>query len=125
MTVEAATYISDLNASYPAAGDSRVEGDDHIRLVKAAIKASFPSISGAVTLTHTQLNAAATNPNGSWILQLATTISSTPSTVDFVHGTGGVVIDANSDEYLIDFNWIRPSTAAILQLQATNNGGSA
>jgi hypothetical protein len=56
MTVETATYISDLNTSYPAAGDSQTEGDDHIRLVKSTVKATFPNISGAVTPTHTELN---------------------------------------------------------------------
>jgi hypothetical protein len=56
MTVEAVTYISDLNATYPAAGDSRSEGDDHIRNLKTGIKATFPNVSGAVTPTHTELN---------------------------------------------------------------------
>ena len=56
MTVEAVTYISDLNATYPAAGDSQVEGDDHIRNLKTGIKATFPNIAGAVTPTHTELN---------------------------------------------------------------------
>jgi hypothetical protein len=56
MTVETATYISDLNASNPPAADGLVEGDDHLRLIKSAIKASFPSIAGAATVTHTVLN---------------------------------------------------------------------
>jgi hypothetical protein len=56
MTVESVTYISDLNATYPAAGDSRSEGDDHIRNLKTGIKATFPNVSGAVTPTHTELN---------------------------------------------------------------------
>jgi hypothetical protein len=56
MTVESVSYISDLNASYPAAGDSRSEGDDHIRNLKTGIKATFPNVSGAVTPTHTELN---------------------------------------------------------------------
>jgi len=124
MAVESATYIADLNSSNPGASDFIYEGDDHLRLVKAVLKASFPNITGAVTATHTALNSAGTPSNGSWLLQASTTISGTPSTVDFVHGTNGVVINANSDEYLIDFNWIRPSTAAILQLQASNNGGA-
>lgn len=56
MTIEAATYISSLNASYPASGDPKSEGDDHIRLVKSTVKATFPNVSGAVTPTHTELN---------------------------------------------------------------------
>ena len=56
MTVESVTYISDLNASYPASGDAKSEGDDHIRNLKTGIKTTFPNISGAVTPTHTELN---------------------------------------------------------------------
>jgi hypothetical protein len=60
MTVEASfNYPSDLNASYPAAGDARSEGDDHLRGLKTQQKTTWPNISGAVTLTHTQLNDAA------------------------------------------------------------------
>lgn len=56
MTVESATYISQLDSAKPGSGDSRAEGDDHIRLVKAVALASFPAVSGAVTATHTELN---------------------------------------------------------------------
>lgn len=56
MTVETAIYISDLNAAYPAAGDPKSEGDDHLRLLKTVTKATFPNVAGAVTPTHTELN---------------------------------------------------------------------
>jgi hypothetical protein len=56
MGLETGTYISDLNSSNPVAGDPVNEGDDHIRLVKSTVKATFPSITGAVTATHTELN---------------------------------------------------------------------
>jgi len=56
MGLETGTYISDLNSSNPVAGDPVNEGDDHIRLIKSTVKATFPSVSGAVTSTHTELN---------------------------------------------------------------------
>ena len=56
MGLETGTYISDLNSSNPVAGDAVNEGDDHIRLIKSTVKATFPSVSGAVTSTHTELN---------------------------------------------------------------------
>ena len=56
MGLESGTYISDLNSSNPAAGDPVNEGDDHIRLIKSTVKATFPSVSGAVSSTHTELN---------------------------------------------------------------------
>ena len=43
MTVETASYISQLNNSYPAVGDPVGEGDDHLRLIKSVLKTSFPS----------------------------------------------------------------------------------
>ena len=39
MTVESATYISQLNTAFPAAGDNISEGDDHVRLVKSVLQA--------------------------------------------------------------------------------------
>ena len=56
MTVETATYINQLDSSKPASGDARSEGDDHMRLLKSTLQATFPNITGAVTPTHTQLN---------------------------------------------------------------------
>ena len=57
MTVESATYIDDLNAALPAAGDNLSEGDDHLRLIKDVLQNSFPNISAQVTATATDLNA--------------------------------------------------------------------
>ena len=56
MPLESANFISDLNAANPTATDPKNQGDDHIRLVKSAVKATFPNVSGAVTPTHTELN---------------------------------------------------------------------
>ena len=56
MTIESATYISDLVATNPAPGDNVSEGDDHIRLMKTVIKATLPSVTSAVTATHTEIN---------------------------------------------------------------------
>lgn len=56
MALETATYISDLVSTNPTGADSRATADDHIRLVKAAIKTTFPNVSGAVTPTHVELN---------------------------------------------------------------------
>jgi hypothetical protein len=50
------TYISDLNAAYPALGDDLEKGDDHLRNIKTALLNSVPGITGAVTSTHTELN---------------------------------------------------------------------
>lgn len=57
MALESGTYINSLVATNPVATDGLAEADDHMRLIKATIKSTFPSITGAVTATHTQLNA--------------------------------------------------------------------
>ena len=59
MTVESVTYIDDLNASYPAGTDAKSEGDDHIRNIKSAIKATFPNVNGAISSTDEDLSACA------------------------------------------------------------------
>jgi len=56
MALESATYISDLDTANPIAGDQRKQGDDHLRLIKSTLKTTFPNVTGAVTVTHTQLN---------------------------------------------------------------------
>jgi hypothetical protein len=57
MGLEAATYINQLNALNPVgAVDPKAQGDDHLRLIKSTLQASFPNITGAMTATQAQLN---------------------------------------------------------------------
>ena len=56
MALETGTYISDLTVTNPTSSDAKSQGDDHLRLLKSTIKATFPNVSGAVTPTHAELN---------------------------------------------------------------------
>jgi hypothetical protein len=56
MALESATYVNQLNPAFPASTDLLAQGDDHIRLIKAVLQATFPNINGPVTLTQAQLN---------------------------------------------------------------------
>lgn len=56
MALESATYISDLVITNPTGADSKSTSDDHHRLIKSTLKATFPNVTGAVTATHSQLN---------------------------------------------------------------------
>ena len=56
MSLETGSYISALVATNPTASDPKSQGDDHLRFVKAKILETFPSVTGAVTPTHTELN---------------------------------------------------------------------
>ena len=49
MPIETATYISDLVPSNPAGSDPLFTSDDHVRLIKGALKNTFPGITGALT----------------------------------------------------------------------------
>ena len=56
MGLETATYINGLDSANPTSSDPKSQGDDHLRLIKAVLLATFPNLSGAVTVTHTALN---------------------------------------------------------------------
>jgi hypothetical protein len=58
LPLETGTYISDLNTSNPAASDGLSQADDHLRLIKSTVKASFPNVTGAVTAPQAALNSA-------------------------------------------------------------------
>jgi hypothetical protein len=56
MALETGTFISDLVVTNPTGSDALAFADDHLRLIKSTVKATFPNVSGAVTKTHTQIN---------------------------------------------------------------------
>jgi hypothetical protein len=58
MALETATYIDGLVATNPAASDAISTADDHLRLIKSTIKATFPNINAPVTKTAAELNVA-------------------------------------------------------------------
>lgn len=56
MPLETVTYISDLVATNPLGSDLAATADDHCRIIKSAIKNTFPNINGAVNATDEELN---------------------------------------------------------------------
>lgn len=48
MTVEVATYPSQLDATLPSSTDLRSEGDNHMRLLKSVLQSTFPGLTRAV-----------------------------------------------------------------------------
>lgn len=61
MSLETAQYIHQLNAANPSGADRLKDGDDHLRMIKAALLATFPGIKGPLdaSVTHTLLNGVA------------------------------------------------------------------
>lgn len=43
MGLEAGTYVNDLVTTNPAGADGKAQGDDHLRLIKSVLKATFPN----------------------------------------------------------------------------------
>lgn len=56
MPLEAGSFISDLNASNPGASDGLGQGDDHIRLIKSAVKNTFTAMNAATDVAPGTLN---------------------------------------------------------------------
>ena len=56
MALETVTYIDGLNPANPGPNDPTSQGDDHIRNIKKALKATFPNIKAVVIKTAAQIN---------------------------------------------------------------------
>lgn len=67
MALESASFINQLNSANPAPTDLLAQGDDHIRLIKAVLKATFPNLTGAVTVTEADLNSVSASSAGSGV----------------------------------------------------------
>lgn len=87
MPLETATFINQLDAANPLGSDPISAGDDHLRLIKSAVKATFPNITGAVTKSHTEINTA--------VDQAAAALSRAGGTM-----TGPLVLQGNASSAL-------------------------
>jgi len=50
------TYINGLVGTNPTTSDPLSEGDNHLRLIKDVLQRSWPAITGAVSVSHTEIN---------------------------------------------------------------------
>lgn len=56
MAVETATNINQLDATLPTGNDLKSEGDNHIRLLKSAIKLTWPNVTATLTASSVEFN---------------------------------------------------------------------
>ena len=81
MGLETATLIHQLLSANPEQEDLRRQGDDHLRMIKAALIATLVNIQGVVNASHTELNllvGATSLPNvttGSVVLDFTTALA--------------------------------------------------
>ena len=96
MALETGTFISDLVATNPTGSDPLAFADDHLRLVKSTLKSTFPSITGAVTKTHAEINALAsqtqlTDLETSLTAAIATAVAATKTAL---YPVGSIYVNA-------------------------------
>ena len=112
MALESSTYINGLVVTNPTSSDNISDGDNHIRLLKSTIKATFPNVTGAVSGTHTAINSAVTEANAATNANTASKIVKRDGSGNFSAGTITAALSGNA------------STASTLQTARTIGGVS-
>ena len=126
MALESGNFIDSLVATNPVATDGLAQADDHLRLIKATIKATFPNITGAVTVTHTDLNTVTTPafPSGTRML-FQQTAAPTGWTKETSHNdktlrvVSGTVTTGGSNAFTSAFSNITPSGSVSTSISGT------
>ena len=95
MALESSTYINGLVATNPTGSDNISQGDNHIRLIKETVKATFPNIAGAVSGTHTAINSAVTAANAATNANTVSTIVKRDGSGNFSAGTVTAALTGN------------------------------
>ena len=95
MALETSTYINGLVATNPTSTDNVGDGDNHIRLLKSTIKATFPNITGALTSTHTAIDLAIPTVNAATDANTASAIVKRDASGNFSAGTVTAALTGN------------------------------
>ncbi len=110
MSVETGTVIANLDKSWPLAGDPLLEGDNHIRLIKAILKSQFPGSGGngfnaVISVTEAELNrlAGLSSNAQDQISANATAASNAQSSADSAQATANTAVsDASTAQAAAD-----------------------
>jgi hypothetical protein len=95
MALESTTFISGLVVTNPTSSDNISDGDNHIRLLKSTVKATFPNVTGAVTSTHGAINSAVAVANAATNANTASTIVKRDGSGNFSAGTISAALTGN------------------------------
>ena len=89
MPVESASYISQLNPSYPAGTEAKSQGDNHLRLLKTVMQTQFPSLGTTpVTVTAAEINFTVQNAGKLAVGNTTTTLTLSAGIKNFTVQTG-------------------------------------
>ena len=95
MALETSTYINGLVATNPTSTDNVGDGDNHIRLLKSTIKATFPNVTGAVTATQSSINSGVSLANTATNANTASSIVKRDGSGNFSAGTISANLSGN------------------------------
>lgn len=120
MGQESATYIDDLNASWPLSSDLIRYGAVHLRTIKGVLQATFPNLTGAVTLSHSEINDAA---RLSVRNIFSGTVSGAAAALQIESNAPGILLkelDAAADSQI----WREFAAAGVLRSDVLNDAGA-
>lgn len=92
LSLETATYVDSLVVSNPDGTDQRSTADDHLRLIKACIKRTFPLIAGAVSASHQAI---------SYVNDLTSSVQAQINMIASGSLTAGLALNANSASFAL------------------------
>lgn len=111
MSLETGSYVSNLVSSNPTGSDRKLQGDDHLRLIKSTLQNSFAGITGAVVVGGTNggvANAYTLNPTpplpsyvDNMSIVFSPTVANTGASTMNVSGLGAVSIQSVSGAALV------------------------
>lgn len=122
MGLESATYVGDLVPANPLGTDPKGEGDNHVRLMKSAVQATFPGFSGRFNRTIAKTTGAVNLNESHAVLTYAADSTAQPVAAAtlgngwmavFVGAGGNVSIDPNASETINgSLAWVVPNGCA-------------
>jgi len=79
-------FISDLDVTSPAGGESKSDGDNHIAGIKNVIRNTFINITGQITATHLEINKVEGVTGGTALANKALVLGAS-RTIDYINVT--------------------------------------
>ena len=126
MGIESGSFINDLDISWPLAGDDVSEGDNHLRLIKTVVKASFPGVDRAseYIYVHSSAPTVSVNKGRLWL-----DTSTTPNLLKIYDGSNfkKLPISATIDYKLMGndtVGWVLPTADGTANYPLTTTGSN-